>query len=67
MNRKQLGWWVAVVIGMMVVIPGAEATESRTPAGVGWTIQEGKYTGEVNGEIVRLAAALTIKVLGTGP
>ncbi len=76
MNTR-LQWWGGLSLGILLATVGicssAEASKivestvegSEIPA-EGWSIQEGLYTGEIEGDVVRLTAELNVKILRDG-
>ena len=66
---KSLTAVVGILTGCIGMVPAAharEVVEGLAPAQQGWAIQEGRYTGQVEGDRVRLTAELTVKVFGEG-
>ena len=67
MNRKRL--FMVVVVGLLcgigVVAPPPSGADEAY-AGASWTIEQAAYTGRVEGDIARINAELTIKVLQNG-
>ena len=69
-KRWMGGLSLGILLAMAWICKSAQADDSASPEGSlpaeCWSIQEGSYTGEIAGDVVKLTAELNVKILRNG-